>query len=221
MGESSNIRKLHVERSIYKEVIWTTLVKAWKIVKPFAVKDLSSNTFIFSFECHLDMKRIMQWWHWLFDSHVLSLKPFNGLTPPLKMDFSREVFWVQCHNVPIGYMNEKISNTLRVVEACDVEEDGFGLGKVRCLCIEMDLHKPLSQEWTINIQGNWRWMPITYEKLPKLCFRCGRITRGRGDCGGAKGITESATGPYNPWLRAKVGQEHDRGKQNHRPSPSN
>lgn len=137
------------------------------------------------------------------------------------MDFSREVFWVQCHNLPIGCMNEKISNTLRVVDACDVEEDGFGLRKVRCLCIEMDLHKPLSQERTINIQGNWRWMPITYEKLPKLCFRRGRITHGRGDCGGAKGITESTTGQYSPWLRAKVGQEHDRGKQNHRPSPSN
>lgn len=68
------------------------MAKAWKKLKPFEVKELSANTFIFLYECPLDMKKIMQRRPWLFDVHLLSLKPFNGRTPPLKMDFSKEVF---------------------------------------------------------------------------------------------------------------------------------
>lgn len=48
----------------------------------------------------------------------------------------------------------KIGNTLGVVKAYDVEEDGSGWEKVLHLCKEMDVHKSLSLGQTINIQGN-------------------------------------------------------------------
>lgn len=60
---------------------------------------------------------------WLFDSYLLALKPFDGCTLSLKMDFSKEAFWVQLHNLPIACMNAEIGNqigsTIGVVKECD------------------------------------------------------------------------------------------------------
>lgn len=59
------------------------------------------------------------------------------------MDYSKEIFRVQCHNLLNGCMNEKIGTqigkTVGVVKTCDVEEDRSRWGKVLRLCIEMDL----------------------------------------------------------------------------------
>lgn len=75
------------------------------------------------------MQHILSHRPWLFDSYLLSLKPFDGLTLLLKIDFSKEIFWVHLHNLPIGCMDEKIGpqigKTLGALKTCDVDVDGF------------------------------------------------------------------------------------------------
>lgn len=99
------------------------------------------------------------------------------------------------------------------MKVCDVKEDGFGWGKVLRLCIEMDVHKPLSQDRTIKCQGNRSWMLIKYEKLTKICFRCGKITHGRGAC-----VVEQ-TGIIRK-VRAKVDRRYEKSKNTYGPSSS-
>lgn len=91
-GENNIIGKLHVECFINKDVLRTTMAKAWKTLKPFEAKELSSNTFIFSFDCPVDMQRIMHRRPWLFDSHLLFLKPFDGLTPLSRWTSLEKIF---------------------------------------------------------------------------------------------------------------------------------
>lgn len=59
-GGNSIIRKLHVERPIDGEVLYTTIMKAWKTHRPFTFWDLSFNTFVFHFKSNLDMENVMQ-----------------------------------------------------------------------------------------------------------------------------------------------------------------
>lgn len=114
--------------------------------------------------------------------YLLSLKPFDGLTPPLKMNFSNEILWVQLHNLPIRCMNEKIGSQIGemqgIMKACNVDVDGSSWGLVLRLYIEMDLQIPLARGYTINVRGNRLWVLFTYKKLSKLCFKCGRINHG-------------------------------------------
>lgn len=121
-------------------------------------------------------------------------------------------------------MNENIGtqirNTLGTIQVFYIEEDGSSWGNVLRLYIEMDLHKPLSRGKTINVHGNQSWMPITYEKLPKLCFRCGRITHERAACSGIDGTSESPFGQFGPWLRANVDHHYEKNKKPFGPSPS-
>lgn len=156
------------------------MVKARWMVQPFTIKEISHNLFIFSFECHEDMQRILNQRSWLFDSYLLSLKPFDGLTPSLKMDFSKEIFLVQLHNLPISCMNDKTSSQigemLGTQKACDIDVNGSRWSPILCLYIQMDLQKPLARGRTVNVRGARSWISFTCKKLPKLYFKCGRIT---------------------------------------------
>lgn len=106
--KNSVISKLYIDRKISKEVVRTTMNKAWKPTIPFSMLEISSNVFIFSFDSKDDMQKVMNRHPWLFETSLLSLKPFNGYTPTIKIDFSKEVFWVHMHDLCIGCMNEKI-----------------------------------------------------------------------------------------------------------------
>lgn len=111
---------------------------------------------------------------WLFESALLSLKPFDGYTPASKTVFSRESFWVHLHDLPIDCMNEDmgtlIGNTIELVKGCDIQSDESKWGKVLRVLIELDLYKPISRGRTLNIKGVKTWVPLTYEKLPRICF---------------------------------------------------
>lgn len=159
-------------------------IKVQKPTQPFQIKDINSNTFILSFECLGNLQRIMLRQPWLFDSYLFSLKLFDGLTPPSRMSFSRESFWIQMHDLPIWCMNEKIETnigkSISVVQQCDVQKDGSGWENALRVCIELDLPKPITRGRTLNLQGHK--VLLTYEKLSKLCFRDGRIVHGKGYC---------------------------------------
>lgn len=92
--ENSLIGKLHVEHPINNEVLCMTMMKAWTTSNSFMIRNLSSNIYVFSFERKMDKDNVMHSKPWLFDSHLFSLKAFNGLTPLEKIDFLKEIFWV-------------------------------------------------------------------------------------------------------------------------------
>lgn len=129
---------------------------------------------------------------WLFESSLLSLKPFDGHTPALRMDFYRESFWVQLHNLSIAYMNEDmgnlIGNTIGLVKECDIQNDGSRWDTIWRVLIELDLHKPISKGRTLNVQGIKTWVPLTYKKLSRIYFRCGRIIHKEGLYDGMKNL---------------------------------
>lgn len=94
---------------------------------------------------------------WFFESSPLSLKPFDDCTLTSKMEFSKEAFWVQMHDLPITCMNQEmrtfIGNTIEEVKKCDVHTDGKAWGKVLRILIEINLLKPITRSRTLNIKG--------------------------------------------------------------------
>lgn len=89
-GKNSIIEKVHIDRYINKEVLWSTMVEAWRTTKLFSIREISIkeiqvNSFIISFHNHTNMENVLSRKPWLFDSYLQSLKPFDGITPPQKM----------------------------------------------------------------------------------------------------------------------------------------
>lgn len=71
--------------------------------------------------------------------------------------------------------------------------------------IEMDLQKPISRGRTLNIIGIKIWVPLIYEKLPRLCFRCGKIIHGRDFYNEEATTPNNFNGQYRPWFRVEMG----------------
>lgn len=90
-GKLRVVGKLTVERTVSKEVIKSTMAKAWKTSKPFTLVDIKPKLFVISFETTANRQKIINGRPWLFDSHLLALKPFDESTPPLKMNFNTEM----------------------------------------------------------------------------------------------------------------------------------
>lgn len=56
-----------------------------------------------------------------------------------------------------------------------VNKDRTAWGKTRRVKIDMALQKSIPRGRIINILGNKTWVPFTYEKLPWIYFKCGRL----------------------------------------------
>lgn len=154
-------------------------VKSMESIKTLSVQDISSHMFVISFENQIDMQKVIRGCPYLFDYFLLSLKMFDGCTPPSRMDFAKETFWVLMQNLPLTCMNDdvesQVGSTIGKVMTYDVKENGTAWGHALRVFIELDLHKPIARGRTSNLKGIKSWVPLTYEKLPQLYFNCGRI----------------------------------------------
>lgn len=64
---------------------------------------------------------------------------------------------------------------------CGVLDYGAMGGRTLRVCVEVNLYKPMPRGITINVKGERLWMPFTYKKLPRLCFKRGQILHGLAD----------------------------------------
>lgn len=69
----------------------------------------------------------------------------------------------------------QIGGSLGKVLEVDVYTDDTGWGRFLRIRIELKITKSLAQGKYIIIQGEKLWIPIKYEKLPKVSFKCRKI----------------------------------------------
>ncbi|XP_035544143.1 uncharacterized protein LOC118347922 [Juglans regia] len=96
-------------------------------------------------------------------------------------------------------IGERIGGTIGKVVEVDVREDGLGWGSFLRVRVECDLRKVMARGRTLNLQGKNMWVSFTYEKLPRMCFRCDHILHSPQGC---TGEATEAGGQFGPWLRA-------------------
>lgn len=141
----------------------------------------------------------------VFYNHLFVLKTFDGFVQPHKMDFDHASLWFQLHNLPLKCMNrqmgERLVNSMGVVE--EVDGDGVGWGNSLWVKIKMDLMKPIARGCTVHVNGGSFWVPVCYEKLPRVCFECCHIFHFGLPCSNdmkQRGGSEQ----FGTWLRADV-----------------
>ncbi|XP_042942844.1 uncharacterized protein At4g02000-like [Carya illinoinensis] len=190
-GDRSLIGKVCTERGVGRDVIAKTMARIWRISKRAIFQEVERNVFVITFATHADKQRIMEGRPWLFDNALILLAHYDGALQPGAIKFNYETFWMQVHNLPLGYMTEEwgmqIGNSVGRTLEVDVENDGIGWGKCLRVRVEIPLCKAIARGRFIRVKGQKEWVHFRYEKLPKICFLCGWLVHGEGGCTGEKG----------------------------------
>lgn len=115
------------------------------------------------------------------------------------MGFSSERFWLQLHNLPMACMNrklrEQIGQSIGSVIQVDTFHEGLDWGWFLRVLVDVDIQMPMARGRTIKWKGESTWIPIHYEKLPKICFSCGCMVHGAAGCdaGSHNGVLDSSS----------------------------
>ena len=117
-------------------------------------------------------------------------------------------FWVQVHDLPCGFMSEKVviqvGNYIGTFKEGDPNNFGGHWKSYMLIRVSFDSRKPLKRKMQIKKKGGeWIWINFKYEKLNTLCFFCGIIGPFEQFCTKDYACSDpKAQGAYGAWLRS-------------------
>jgi len=219
-GSLCLIGKVLVDRFVPKDSIRGPLMRAWNPAGEVSFKVIGGNMFVADFELAEDKGRVLEGRPWLVDGSLVSLLEFDGLTPPVQMSFDKSPLWIRMYHLPLACMDKKfglkIGATVGEVIELDVDDDEPGWGTFLRARICVDITKPLPRGRLLHLNNQSLWIAFKYEKLPRFCFKCGRIIHGKQGCvkvGSSKQPYTGEDSQYGPWL--KVSFPPKKGKNLH------
>lgn len=202
------VGKLLTEKPVKFNFMKETLAGVWRPGKGMTVSEVADKLYLFQFFHEIDMKRILEDGPWAYEQSLLVLKKLELHQSPFEIQLTKEEFWVQIHNLPVGYSSEKVMKAIGnyVGEFVKVDKNSFdGTWKAfQRVRVSIDITKPLMRKMKIKkAGGNWSWIEFKYERLPTFCFTCGLLGHGERFCPKLfEGLDSEAEKPYGPWLRA-------------------
>ncbi|KAK9987574.1 hypothetical protein SO802_027813 [Lithocarpus litseifolius] len=125
------------------------------------------------------------------------------------LSFNQTRFWVQVHDLPIKRSLEVAMEIVSVMGNVDVRmsreggSSSFNFFRIR---VSVDITKPLCRGRRITMaSGKEGWVSFKYERLPNICYWCGRLTHGDRDCPKwvkSRGTLKVEDQQFGTWLRA-------------------
>ncbi|CDP19525.1 unnamed protein product [Coffea canephora] len=134
----------------------------------------------------LDKKKVFSGGPWCFDDNLLVISDYIGNVQPTNIKLDTCSFWVRVYNLPLSWMNVKtaeyLGNKLGVYEGFESKGYLFAWGKFHRIRVQIHLESSLKRVMHLFIEGKVHKVLFQYERLPILCFYCGRIGHGKRDC---------------------------------------
>ncbi|KAF4357191.1 hypothetical protein F8388_003338 [Cannabis sativa] len=136
--------------------------------------------------------------------------PWPSWLTPAEVRFDKTPIWVHVESIPPFYWNlsnlkELASKASPVYELPNGIEDAVGLSTLRFRAT-IDLNTPIFSGFFLRRQRlKDLWIQYRYEKLPKLCFKCGLLTHDQSICFKAPTVVKDSNGNFYPmfgiWLK--------------------
>ncbi|XP_031091105.1 uncharacterized protein LOC115996104 [Ipomoea triloba] len=202
------VGRLLTDRPIKFPMVRDTMAGVWRSGKGVTIKELQHNLFLFQFYHQFDLTRVLEDGLWSFEQNLLLVKRLDENQSPLNVALTHAEFWVQVHNLPMGFMSvrvaEAVGNYVGRFVAADHNNFGGSWKTFMHVRVEIDVGKPLKRKMKLKKQGGeWFWLDFKYERLPSFCFLCGLL--GHTDRFCSRNFEEGGVvgeKPYGVWLRA-------------------
>ena len=158
----------------------------WRSTNGSKIRNHQDHMVLFVFDNLSNVDQILQIQPWSFDKHLVMVQRYNTDVPVWDLPFMKALFWVQVHEIAVRYMTKKVAENLcetvgevqKSINAVDDESGHF----LR-VCVSVDVTLPLCRGHLITMEnGAKHWIRFKYERLPDLCFWCGRLTHSDKNC---------------------------------------
>lgn len=174
-------------RTIRSHIMQERMAEVWQPVKGVSIREASPGIFLFQFFHRLDMEKVLKGGPWTFDNHVLALGRMQMGVPIQAISLNHVDFWVQCHNLPIGFMSELVGKYLGnyIGEFLDYDPSNNACvwRPYMRLRVRVDVTKPLKKNRRVRMEGeDWCIVCFKYEKLTTFCFVCGLLGHMEQNC---------------------------------------
>ena len=208
--EFSLVARFLTSRALNINAVARTFSPLWRSQNGFQIRNLGDHKLLFIFDNKPDVERILQNEPWSFDKHLVVFQRYNKNTVSEDYALNEATFWVQVHNIPLGYMDtdtaEEICSKIGKVVKSTGKKDYGGEGFIRVRVI-VDVTQPLCRGRVVTLENGKRiWISFRYERLPNLCYWCGRLDHDDKDCEvwvHSEGSLDASKKNYDSSIRAK------------------
>lgn len=147
---------------------------------------------------------------WSFDNVMLVLAAIPRGMKPVNVPLWHLNIWLQIHDLPLGFMNEKVGKQLGdffgEFSQYDEKNSASIWREYMRVKIRIDVRKPLKRKKRITRKNGQDFVVhCKYERLGDFCFRCGLVTHTERFC--RRTIDrkeEEGNREWGGWLRAQI-----------------
>lgn len=209
-------------RAAFKSVIR----ELWNPGTGLSFTEVEGDVFLVKFRELVDMERVLTKGPWRFMGRAIQVEKWSPGKKVSELFTGKLQIWVQIHNLPVEYRDNRFATRFaakagKVIRPIDDKMElrfNDGVKKYVKYLVEIDLDRAIVPGWVLD-QGNLTplWIEFKYEKLPNLCFNCGKFTHETRQCP-TETASQLSKKKFGPWLRADhIAMER---LQNRRRSPS-
>ncbi|KAH1215329.1 hypothetical protein GmHk_13G036490 [Glycine max] len=88
------------------------MANIWKPLKGVTISYIGNGTFLFRFYHQVDIQRVLKGGSWSFDRYMLILGVITEDENPLEIPLFNVPFWVQIHDLPLGFMSKRVGQNI-------------------------------------------------------------------------------------------------------------
>ena len=160
---------------------------AWRIRGVVSVVGRDSFFYLIHFELLEDLNHFCSEGPWAVDGALLILEKWRPNLVLNRLQLNYVSLWVQLHGLPLDYqypeLAEHMGQLMGIFEKVDWEDcipRNIRFMRVR---VRIDPWMPLPTGFMLQLDDGTRtWVQCRYERVHKLCTRCGLIGHMRGQC---------------------------------------
>nr|POE48964.1 uncharacterized protein CFP56_49428 [Quercus suber] len=161
------------------------ITSAWRIRGSVSVVGRESYCYIIHFEDLEDLNHICNEGPWAVDGALLVFEKWrpNLILSHLQLNYIS--VWVQLHGLPLEYpeLAEEMGQMMGILERVDWEDRVPRNIRFMRIKVRIDPRLPVFSGFMLRLDDGSRvWIQCRYERIHKLCTRCGLIGHTRGQC---------------------------------------